>query len=162
MRNAKSVRRRRPKDRRDLLWHLAFSIWHFRLVAIVGLAGALGAGCRTAGSALPPPAAMRAGAAAGSAARTTPVDPTTLNRKLLFGYQGWFGCPEDGSPLGAWEHWFRRGTTAAAATVRVDMWPDVSELTSGERCRTPFTLPDGRDAQLYSAYNPRTVDRHFR
>ncbi len=133
-----------------------------KAIAIVALAGTLGASCRTAGPALPPAAVMRAGGAAEIATRPTQVDPTTLDGKLLFGYQGWFGCPEDGSPLGAWEHWFRRGATASAATLRVDMWPDVSELTPDERCRTAFTLPDGRVAQLYSAYNPRTVDRHFR
>ena len=79
----------------------------------------------------------------------------------MFGYQGWFACPGDGSPLKAWEHWFRRGEAASAATLRVDMWPDVSELSPDERCETPLTLPDGRRAQLYSAYNPKTVDRHF-
>ena len=78
----------------------------------------------------------------------------------MFGYQGWFGCPGDGSPLDTWEHWFRRGVPAAA-TLRVDMWPDVSELSESERCNTPLMLPDGKPAQLYSAYNARTVDRHF-
>jgi len=90
------------------------------------------------------------------------VDATTLDRKLMFGYQGWFGCPEDGSPLGAWEHWFRRRVAASATTVNVDMWPDVSELGPEERCQTPLTLPDGRRAEVYSAYNPATVRRHFR
>ncbi len=42
------------------------------------------------------------------------------------------------------------------------MWPDVSELGPEERCPTPLTLPDGRRAELYSAYNPATVQRHFR
>jgi hypothetical protein len=80
---------------------------------------------------------------------------------LMFGYQGWFACPTDGSPLGGWEHWFRRGASAGAATVRVDMWPDISELPPDERCDTPLALPDGRPAQLYSAFNPKTVDRHL-
>lgn len=111
---------------------------------------------------LPAASAMRMGAAADIAARTTAVDATTLDRKLMFGYQGWFGCPEDGSPLGRWEHWFRRGEPANARTLRVDMWPDVSELAPDERCQTPLTLPDGRRAEVYSAYNPSTVGRHFR
>ena len=110
---------------------------------------------------MPIPAAMRIGPALEYEARTAAVDATTLDRKLLFGYQGWFGCPEDGSPLGAWEHWFRRGEQANAANVRVDMWPDVSELAPDERCATPLTLPGGQKAELYSAYNPTTVDRHF-
>jgi hypothetical protein len=79
----------------------------------------------------------------------------------MFGYQGWFGCPGDGSPLDAWEHWFRRGAAASVSSLRVDMWPDVSELSESERCNTPLTLPGGQAAQLYSAYNPRTVNRHF-
>ena len=121
------------------------------------LASAVAGGCST----------QRAPVAAGPIAPVAPVaqaasvvDPTTLNGKLMFGYQGWFGCPGDGSPLDTWEHWFRRGEPAAS-TLRVDMWPDVSELSEGERCNTPLRLPDGEPAQLYSTYNPRTVDRHF-
>jgi hypothetical protein len=114
------------------------------------------------------PALRRPGAARlETPTATTPtaaavVDTTTLHRKLMFGYQGWFGCPGDGSRLGSWEHWFARGQPARAATLRVDMWPDVSELAADERCDTPLTLPAGVPAQLYSAYNPKTVDRHFR
>jgi hypothetical protein len=105
---------------------------------------------------------MRAGAAATSTPPLARVDATTLDRKLMFGYQGWFGCPGDGSPLGAWEHWFRRGGPAGPAALRVDMWPDVVELTPEERCPTPLTLPGGRTAEVYSSFNPRTVSRHFR
>ena len=93
---------------------------------------------------------------------SSPVDPSTLERKFMFGYQGWYGCPADGSPLNRWQHWFAAGRPPAAATLRVDMWPDVSDLPPDELCDTPLTLPSGARAQLYSAYNPRTVDRHFR
>ena len=96
------------------------------------------------------------------AAASAPVDPSTLDGKFMFGYQGWFGCPGDGSPLNAWEHWFRRGASAGTAALRVDMWPDVSELTPEEKCDTPLVLPGGGPAQLFSAYNARTVDRHFK
>lgn len=122
---------------------------------LLGAASTLAA-CRTPVQQLVPVAA-RTSIALGSA-----VDPTTMDRKLLFGYQGWFGCPEDGSPLRRWEHWFHRDQPASAATVHVDLWPDVSELDQDERCRTPLTLPNGRAADVYSAYNPKTVDRHFR
>src|SRR5439155_14607341 len=27
------------------------------------------------------------------------VDPATLDKKLMLGYQGWFLCPQDGSPV---------------------------------------------------------------
>ena len=90
------------------------------------------------------------------------VDARTLAGKLLFGYQGWFGCPDDGSPLRRWDHWFRGGQAPAAAALRVDMWPDVSELAAGDRCVTDLTMTDGRPAELYSAYRDAVVDTHFR
>ena len=124
------------------------------------LAGLLLAGCGPSIAQLPGTAGLRAWAAASATAPA--VDASTLERKLMFGYQGWFGCPDDGSPLGRWEHWFRDGKQAGAETLRVDMWPDVSELDPGERCATPLTLPDGRPAEVYSAYKLQTVDRHFR
>src|SRR5262245_49698023 len=76
----------------------------------------------------PTPAATVAAAAAPA----SDIDRTTLEGKLMFGYQGWFGCPGDGSPLDAWEHWFRQGAAASVSTLRVDMWPDVSELSQSE------------------------------
>jgi hypothetical protein len=129
-------------------------------IAVAACACSILTGCHTA---LRRPGAATLGAATASASTTAAVvDPTTLDRKLMFGYQGWFGCPGDGSPLGAWEHWFVRGQPARAETLRVDMWPDVSELSAEERCDTPLRLPAGATAQLFSAYNPKTVDRHFR
>jgi hypothetical protein len=131
-----------------------------RAIVCLALTCGSAATCRTL-PALPSPAALRA-APALPAESASAVDATTLDRKLMFGYQGWFGCPEDGSPLGAWEHWFRRRVPASATTLNVDMWPDVSELGLEERCQTPLTLPDGRRADVYSAYNSTTVNRHFK
>ena len=124
------------------------------------LTGVLAVGCGTGVRPRPPVGPVAIAPSAAVAPQPAAVDATTLDGKLMFGYQGWFGCPGDGSPLDAWEHWFRRGP-ATIATLRVDMWPDVSELSAAERCNTPLMLPDGQRAQLYSAYNPRTVDRHF-
>jgi hypothetical protein len=132
-----------------------------RAVTFAVFACSLLAACRTVAT-LPAGPATRPGPRTAALSAAASVDATTLNRKLLFGYQGWFACPDDGSPLGGWEHWFNRGEPANAETLRVDMWPDVSELGPDERCDTPLTLPDGRKAQLYSAYNARTVERHFR
>ena len=33
------------------------------------------------------------------------VDASTAGAKMLMGYQGWFGCPSDGSALSQWMHW---------------------------------------------------------
>lgn len=132
-----------------------------RAVAAFALSAALAAGCRAGLRPLPSAGALRQAPARAERIQAA-VDPTTLYGKLLFGYQGWFGCPGDGSPLGAWEHWFARDQPASADTLNVDLWPDVAELDADERCESPFARPDGQNAALYSSYNPRTVDRHFR
>lgn len=124
---------------------------------LLGIAVLLG-GCSTrARLAIAPPGARPLEPSLGHS-----VDPSTMDGKLMLGYQGWFGCPDDGSPLRRWEHWFRRDRPAEVATVRVDLWPDVSELAADERCPTPLRLPNGETATVFSAYNARTVDRHFR
>lgn len=122
---------------------------------VVLLASLCALGChavRPRSQAVPP--------AAGSNAAE--VDASTLSGKLLMGYQGWFGCPGDGSALDRWEHWFQRRQPASARTLHVDFWPDTRELEQDELCPTPFTRPDGSPAYLYSAYRGKTVDRHFR
>jgi len=90
----------------------------------------------------------------------TTVDASTMEHKLLMGYQGWFTCPGDGSRVNGYFHWFKNNSPDAAY-FRVDMWPDASELTPGERCLTNMKYPNGQPAYLYSAYNPTTVMRHF-
>ncbi len=87
------------------------------------------------------------------------VDASTMRGKVLCGYQGWFAAEGDGLGRG-WYHWhgkdgFKPGSCA------IDLWPDVSELDPGERYRTPFLLSDGTPAEVYSAYNAKSVIRHF-
>ena len=83
-----------------------------------------------------------------------------MNRKLLMGYQGWFACPGDGSRPDRWVHWFHKNNPVAA-NATVDFWPDVSELESNELYTTGMKLPDGSPAKVFSAFNPKTVARHF-
>jgi len=89
-----------------------------------------------------------------------PVETSTLFGKHMMGYQGWFGCPGDGSDLDQWMHW-SRNVQPSPSTVNFDAWPDGSELTSDEACPTSMVLPDGSPAVLFSAYNTDTVGRHF-
>jgi hypothetical protein len=90
------------------------------------------------------------------------VDATTLDRKLMMGYQGWFLSPGDGSPVNGWKHWFSDNKTSDALHLTVDMWPDMRELPPDECHATNMRFSDGRVATLYSAYNPATVARHFK
>jgi hypothetical protein len=98
--------------------------------------------------------------AVGTPAPPAKVDASSMEHKLLMGYQGWFTCPGDGSLVNGYFHWFN-GSTPNASNFRVAMWPDTSELTPGERCPTDMTFPNGQPASLYSAYNPKTVMLHF-
>ncbi len=89
----------------------------------------------------------------------TDVDRSTVNGKVMAGYQGWFRAPGDGSGRG-WVHWggpggFRPGSTS------VDMWPDVSELDHDEKYATAFRHADGSTAYVFSSMNKKTVVRHF-
>jgi hypothetical protein len=69
------------------------------------------------------------------------VDAGTLTGKVMCGYQGWFGTPDDRSAreLG-WRHRTRRRGTPADGTITVDLWPDVSELGSDELFATDLKL----------------------
>jgi hypothetical protein len=88
------------------------------------------------------------------------VDASTMRRKLLMGYQGWFSTPGDGSAQNSWVHWFG-GNTPDAAHASFDFWPDTAELDADELFSTSMTYPNGSPAKLYSAYTQKTVVRHF-
>ena len=89
------------------------------------------------------------------------VSSASLRGKVMCGYQGWFRCPGDASGLG-WIHWSRDTQRIAPDTLTFEMWPDMREYAPEERAPAPgFTYPDGRQAELFSSENARTVLRHF-
>ncbi|HEY3664549.1 MAG TPA: glycoside hydrolase family 71/99-like protein, partial [Polyangiaceae bacterium] len=102
-----------------------------------------------------------ASGSSGAAGGGSVIDASTLDHKLVMGYQGWFACPGDGSPVNRWVHWFKN-QTASASNLSVDLWPDTSELDAAELFPTTMTLPGGAPAKLYSAWTKATVERHFR
>lgn len=89
-----------------------------------------------------------------------PVDRSTLERKLVVGFQGWFMCPDDALRKGSWWHWFTEGRPDAAHT-HFDLLPDVAELAPDELCPTELRTADGRPIRLFSDQNPKTVLRQF-
>ncbi len=90
------------------------------------------------------------------------VDRSTLDGKIMCGYQGWFNCDGDGTHLG-WIHWARdRKKNFAPGNVTFDLWPDMKEYEADERYQTGFRLPDGSPAEVFSSANRKTVLRHFR
>lgn len=94
------------------------------------------------------------------AQQSQPVDATTLDGKVMCGYQAWFRCPDDGTNS-AWQHWSRR-PTITSQSLTFQMWPDLSEFTPSEKYAVPgMTYPDGTLAYLYSSVHQKTIDRHF-
>ncbi|MDB6138363.1 MAG: hypothetical protein JWO94_1435 [Verrucomicrobiaceae bacterium] len=88
------------------------------------------------------------------------IDPSTLTGKVMCGYQGWFNCEGDGANR-SWVHWTKGKGIPSPANVKVDLWPDVSELGADEKFDTAFHHRDGSTAQVFSSYQKPTVLRHF-
>lgn len=88
------------------------------------------------------------------------VDTTTLEGKVLCGYQGWFAAEGDGSERG-WVHYAGSGGRFEPGNCGIDLWPDVLELTPEEKFATNFFHSDGKQAHVFSSYEARTVNRHF-
>jgi hypothetical protein len=90
-----------------------------------------------------------------------PVNPNTLQRKVLCGYQGWFRCAGDEANEG-WQHWSRDSRRIRPESLTVEMWPDLSEFDADERYPAgSFRHARGKQAELFSSVNTKTVDRHF-
>ena len=79
------------------------------------------------------------------------ISSNTMTGKVIMGYQGWFGCPDDSSTLNTWRHWCREDGRSS-----VDIYPDVSELSEEEL----YLTPDGK--KVYSSYHSATNIRHFK
>ena len=89
---------------------------------------------------------------------------SSLEGKVLFGYQGWFDAAGSNSPhgggKGAWIHWSGQAPNATDCTF--DLWPAMSEYpvrfpTPGLRSRA-----DGSPMSLFSDFTASTQDVHFR
>lgn len=91
----------------------------------------------------------------------TTADASTIDNKVMAGYQGWFRTPNDVAGSTSWAHWFN-STTPSQTKEAFDSWPDLSEFTAAELAPVPgFQYPDGSQAMLYSGQNARSVLRHF-
>lgn len=89
------------------------------------------------------------------------IDATTLDGKVLCGYQGWFNTPGDGSGFG-FVHWGQGLERTNGGRFTVDMWPDLSEYATEDLREVPgLKMPDGTPARLYSAFRKGPVLLHF-
>lgn len=81
--------------------------------------------------------------------------------KITVGYQGWFACKGDGSPIDAWWHWTQDwGKIPDPTNMGMKSWPDVRDYTN--TYATGFAnLNNGDAATLFSSFSDQTVDIQF-
>lgn len=91
------------------------------------------------------------------------VGNQTLAGKVMTGYQGWFGAPNDPEDNG-WVHWGRNsGGPPDEGWMTIDAWPYLNDYEAEDLYRAGDLLhQDGRPAYLFSSRDPETVQRHFR
>lgn len=82
--------------------------------------------------------------------------------KITVGYQGWFACIGDGSPINAWWHWAPNASQQPSNSNNgIKSWPDMREYTASYQ--TGFSnLGNGQQARLFSSYSDQTIDIHFK
>jgi hypothetical protein len=84
------------------------------------------------------------------------IDASTLDGKVLCGYQGWFNTPCDGTTFG-FTHWGQGLDRPQGGRFTVDMWPDVAEYAPDDLCEMPgLKMPDGSPARLCRGRYPKS------
>ena len=87
--------------------------------------------------------------------------PGDVVGKVTVGYQGWFACSSDGSPINAWWHWSPNSQTPSSTNIGIYSWPDMRPYARGFQTAFP-NLSNGQPATLFSSYDQQVVDTHFR
>jgi len=90
------------------------------------------------------------------------VDPSSLNGKVMFGYQGWFGANGDGLEGYGYRHWAGNGGLPAPGNLAFDSFPNFSEYPPQCLFDTSLVYSSGERAKVYSCYCPGVVDLHFK
>ena len=90
-----------------------------------------------------------------------PVDNSSYAGKAMFGYQGWFGHPDDDSPRPHYWHWGNMDNVSINS-LSIDMLPDMREYCADERYETAYTYSNGAAVPVFSSGNRQTVKRHMK
>jgi hypothetical protein len=87
--------------------------------------------------------------------------------KVFCGYQGWFNCYGDGSPVERWVHWsagkYRTNEgLPSPGHLSFEMYPDVSDYPQSSLFQTGFAnRGDGEPSVLFSSTKSEVMDKHF-
>jgi hypothetical protein len=90
-----------------------------------------------------------------------PADPDSIIGRVVCGYQGWFNCNGDGSPINSWFHW-SGNPMPAPGNLSFEIYPDVSIYDSPVLFQTGFAnTGSGQPSRLFSSYKQTVTDTHF-
>ena len=98
----------------------------------------------------------------------TAPEASTIIGKTICGYQGWFSCYGDGSPVARWFHWSNgqyqsdNGKPAPGQT-RFELYPDIEEYNTNSLFQTGYAaMGDGvTPSKLFSSYKEDVIQKHF-
>ncbi len=91
----------------------------------------------------------------------------SITGKIICGYQGWFNCYGDGSPVERWVHWSagKYKTNEGLPTpghLSFELYPEVSDYAPGSLFATGFANQgDGQTSVLFSSTKMDVIDKHF-
>lgn len=89
------------------------------------------------------------------------VDATSLDGKVLVGYQQWFRCPGDSPTNTSWSHYTINNQEPAANTVLIENYPDTSEYPAEDRCPTPALTVGSKPGAFFSSFKLSTTMVQF-
>jgi hypothetical protein len=81
--------------------------------------------------------------------------------KVTVGYQGWFACTGDNSPINGWWHWATDWSQPPSPdNSGIKSWPDLRNYE--HTYQTGFAnLGNGGPAKLFSSFDDQTINLHF-
>lgn len=97
----------------------------------------------------------------------TQAQDNSITGKVICGYQGWFNCYGDGSPVKRWVHWSRgkyktNDGLPSPGYLTFEMYPDVNDYKPSSLFQTGFAnLGDGEPSVLFSSTKKDVMDKHF-
>ncbi len=99
-------------------------------------------------------------------AQTAPI-AQSVTGKVICGYQGWFNCYGDGSPVARWFHW-SNGTyqsnagSPAPGALKFEAYPATDEYNTASLFQTNLgNTHEGKPAKLFSSWKADVIDKHF-
>ena len=91
----------------------------------------------------------------------------SVTGKVICGYQGWFSCYGDGSPVARWFHW-SNGTyqsnagSPAPGAIKFEVYPSTDDYNAASLFQTNLgNTNEGKPAKLFSSWKADVIDKHF-